>query len=39
MKIELADARSKFIAQMMNDKDWSFEQAKHVACEIYKSPE
>lgn len=39
MKIELADARGKFIAQMMNDKNWTFEKAREVACEIYKTPE
>ncbi|KAH9817059.1 hypothetical protein DFH28DRAFT_962987 [Melampsora americana] len=39
MQIELADARGKFIAQMMSDKNWTFEQAKEVACGIYKTPE
>ncbi|KAH9811090.1 hypothetical protein DFH28DRAFT_901606 [Melampsora americana] len=39
MRIELADARGKFIAQMMSDKNWTFEQAKEVACGIYKTPE
>ncbi|KAH9806875.1 hypothetical protein DFH28DRAFT_918739, partial [Melampsora americana] len=39
MQIELADARGKFIAQMMSNKNWTFEQAKEVACGIYKTPE
>ncbi|KAH9807659.1 hypothetical protein DFH28DRAFT_913937, partial [Melampsora americana] len=36
MSLEVANAKGKFIAQMMHDNQWSYEQAKVVADEVYK---
>ncbi|KAH9808602.1 hypothetical protein DFH28DRAFT_852876, partial [Melampsora americana] len=35
MSLEVANAKGKFIAQMMHDNKWSYEQAKAVANEVY----
>ncbi|KAH9816404.1 hypothetical protein DFH28DRAFT_837419, partial [Melampsora americana] len=35
MSLEVANAKGKFIAQMMHDNKWTYEQAKNVADEVY----
>ncbi|KAH9817442.1 hypothetical protein DFH28DRAFT_1124079 [Melampsora americana] len=39
MSLEVANAKGKFIAQMMHDNKWTYAEAKTVADEVYKHSE